>query len=56
MKSSTTVSILVGTIVILALGVVALLLFINNQGVANRGVTPPGRDRPDGGRFREVER
>ena len=40
MKSSTTLSILIGTIVILALGLVALLLYINNQGGPNRGITP----------------
>ena len=40
MKSSTTLYILIGIIVILAIGVVALLLILNNQAEPNRGVTP----------------
>ena len=40
MKSSTTLYILIGIIVVLAIGVVALLLYINNQAEPNRGITP----------------
>jgi len=40
MKSSTTVYILIGIIVILAVGLIALLLYMNNQPDPNRGITP----------------
>ena len=40
MKSSTTLYILIGIIVVMAIGLVALLLYINNQADPNRGVTP----------------
>jgi nitrite reductase (cytochrome c-552) len=40
MKSSTTLYILIGIIVVLAIGVVALLLYINNQPEPTRGVAP----------------
>ena len=40
MKPSTTLIILIGIIVVLAVGIIALLLFINNQPDPNRGVTP----------------
>jgi nitrite reductase (cytochrome c-552) len=40
MKSSTTLIILIGIIVVLAVGIIALLLFINNLPDVNRGLTP----------------
>ena len=40
MKSSTTLIILIGIIVVLAVGIVALLLYLNNQPDPNRGITP----------------
>jgi nitrite reductase (cytochrome c-552) len=40
MKSSTTVYILIGIIVILAVGLIAVLLYANSQPDPNRGVTP----------------
>lgn len=40
MRSSITLYILIGIIVVLAVGVVALLLYINSQADPNRGVTP----------------
>ena len=40
MKSSSTLYILIGIIVILGLGVIGLLLYINNQADPLRGVTP----------------
>jgi nitrite reductase (cytochrome c-552) len=40
MKPSTTLYILIGIIIVLAVGVIALLLYINNQAEPTRGLTP----------------
>lgn len=40
MKSSTTVYILIGIIVVMAIGMILILLYVNSQPEPNRGITP----------------